>query len=82
MTRFWTKRTFIIVAGLIFGVLAALMTNWGNPPNMGICAACFLRDIAGAIGLHQASVVQFIRPEIIGFLLGAFITSYVWALLS
>ncbi len=76
LARFWTKRTFIIVAGLIFGVLAALMTNWGNPPNMGICAACFLRDIAGAIGLHQASVVQFIRPEIIGFLLGAFITSY------
>ena len=48
---------------------------WGNPPNMGICAACFIRDIAGALGLHRASVVQFIRPEIIGFVLGAFITS-------
>jgi YedE family putative selenium metabolism protein len=52
------------------------MTNWGNPPNMGICVACFIRDITGALGLHQASVVQYIRPEVIGFLLGAFITSF------
>jgi len=52
------------------------MTNWGNPPNMGICVACFLRDIAGAIGIHRAGVVQYIRPEIIGFVLGSFITSF------
>ncbi len=76
MKRLFTPRIRIIIAGLIFGVLAALMTNWGNPPNMGICVACFLRDVAGALGLHQASVVQYLRPEIIGFLLGAFITAY------
>jgi YedE family putative selenium metabolism protein len=70
------KRLFIIVAGLIFGVLGALMVNWGNPPNMGICVACFLRDIAGAIGIHRAGVVQYLRPEIMGFVLGAFITSF------
>lgn len=64
------------LAGLTFGVIAALMTNWGNPPNMGICIACFYRDIAGGLGLHRAAVVQYIRPEIIGFLLGAFITSF------
>jgi len=52
------------------------MVNWGNPPNMGICVACFIRDIAGALGLHQASVVQYIRPEVAGFLFGAFITSF------
>jgi len=52
------------------------MTKWGNPPNMGICVACFIRDVAGAIGLHRAGVVQYIRPEIIGFTLGAFITSF------
>ncbi|MCD5383389.1 YedE-related selenium metabolism membrane protein [candidate division WOR-3 bacterium] len=75
MSRFWSSRKWIILAGLIFGVLAALMTNWGNPANMGICVACFIRDIAGALGLHRASAVQYIRPEIIGFLLGAFITS-------
>ncbi|UCG10483.1 MAG: YedE-related selenium metabolism membrane protein [Dehalococcoidia bacterium] len=71
-----TPRFRIIIAGLVFGVLAALMTNWGNPPNMGICVACFLRDVAGALGLHRAAVVQYLRPEIIGFLLGAFITAY------
>ncbi|MBN1176290.1 MAG: YedE-related selenium metabolism membrane protein [Dehalococcoidales bacterium] len=70
------KKIFIIVGGVIFGVLGALMVNWGNPANMGICVACFLRDIAGAIGLHRAGVVQYIRPEIIGFILGAFITSF------
>jgi len=74
--RFFTKKTLIIIAGLIFGALGALMVNWGNPPNMGICVACFIRDTTGALGLHRAGVVQYIRPEIIGFLLGAFITSY------
>jgi YedE family putative selenium metabolism protein len=43
---------------------------------MGICVACFLRDIAGALKLHQASVVQYLRPEIIGFTLGALITAF------
>ena len=76
MRRFFMPKTLIILAGLIFGALGALMVNWGNPPNMGICVACFIRDIAGALGLHQASVVQYIRPEVVGFLLGAFITSF------
>jgi len=76
LKRLFTPRIRIIIAGLVFGVLAALMTNWGNPPNMGVCVACFLRDVAGALGLHRASVVQYLRPEIIGFLLGAFITAY------
>ncbi|MBN2240366.1 MAG: YedE-related selenium metabolism membrane protein [Dehalococcoidales bacterium] len=71
MQRFLKSRYIIIVAGVIFGVLAALMTNWGNPANMGICVACFLRDIAGAIGIHRAGVVQFLRPEIMGFVFGA-----------
>ena len=76
MRCFFKPKTLIILAGLIFGALGALMVNWGNPPNMGICVACFIRDIAGALGLHQASVVQYLRPEIPGFLLGAFITSF------
>ncbi|MBA7478109.1 hypothetical protein ES707_13530 [subsurface metagenome] len=76
MNRFWTPRTQIILAGLAFGTLAALSVNWGNPPNMGVCVACFIRDITGALGLHRAGVVQYIRPEIIGFVLGAFITAF------
>ena len=76
MNRLWTSRTKIILAGLIFGALGALVVNWGNPPNMGICVACFIRDIAGALGLHRAGVVQYIRPEIPGFVLGGFIAAY------
>ncbi len=62
----------IILAGGTIGVLAALLQYFGNPANMGICVACFERDIAGALGLHQAKVVQYLRPEIIGLGLGAF----------
>jgi len=43
---------------------------------MGICVACFYRDITGGLGLHRASVVQYLRPEIMGFVLGAFISAY------
>lgn len=75
LTRFFASRWGIILAGAAIGLLAALLQKWGNPPNMGICVACFERDIAGALGLHRAAVVQYIRPEIIGFVLGALIAA-------
>jgi YedE family putative selenium metabolism protein len=71
LTRFFASRWGIIVAGAVIGILAPLLQRLGNPPNMGICVACFERDIAGALGLHRADVVQYLRPEIIGFVLGA-----------
>lgn len=61
-----------MVAGGIIGILAVLSVRFGNPGNMGVCIACFLRDIAGGLGLHRAAVVQYIRPEIIGIIVGAF----------
>ncbi|MFC2022221.1 YedE family putative selenium transporter [Chloroflexota bacterium] len=76
MSRFWSPKTWIILAGLVMGILAALLVKWGNPPNMGVCVACFMRDIAGALGLHRAGVVQYIRPEIPGLVLGSFIAAY------
>lgn len=69
------KHKNMILAGLIIGGLSALLVKLGNPGNMGICVACFLRDISGALGFHSAGVVQFIRPEIIGLILGSFIAS-------
>jgi YedE family putative selenium metabolism protein len=42
---------------------------------MGICVACFVRDIAGALGLHRAGVVQYLRPEIMGFVLGSLLAA-------
>lgn len=72
---FLAKSKWIILGGLVFGILGALAVNWGNPNNMGICVACFLRDIAGGLKLQTSAVVQYLRPEIFGFALGAFGTS-------
>jgi hypothetical protein len=47
----------------------------GNPPNMGLCIACFERDIAGALGLHRPWDAAWVRPEIPGVLFGAFVAS-------
>ena len=63
----------VVLAGAVVGLAAVLLTAFGNPANMGFCIACFLRDIAGGVGLHSAAKVQYIRPEIIGLVLGAFI---------
>lgn len=65
----------IIFAGLAVGFIATLLVYLGNPANMGFCIACFIRDIAGAMGFHRAAVVQYMRPEIFGLVLGAFIIS-------
>jgi len=74
----FATRWGIISTGLFIGVFAALLQKWGNPGNMGICVACFERDIAGALGLHRAGVVQYIRPEIIGFVIGSLIAAYLF----
>ena len=79
--RYW----LIIVTGLIVGAAAVLLTAFGNPKNMGFCIACFLRDIAGALKFQTAGlsaetgtgIVQYVRPEIIGLVLGAFALSAV-----
>lgn len=61
----------MIVSGLIVGLVASLLVYFKNPGNMGVCMACFGRDIAGALGLHQATKLQYLRPEILGMVLGA-----------
>lgn len=71
----FSTTTGIVVTGLIFGVLAVWLQHSGNPGNMGICVVCFNRDIAGAVGLHRAAVVQYLRPEILGMVLGAFLAA-------
>ena len=65
----------LALAGVICGVVAACLAWFGNPANMAFCIACFIRDTAGALGLHSAEAVQYARPEIIGLVLGAFIIS-------
>ena len=76
----FVKRYGLLVGtGLAVGAAAVLLTYLGNPDNMGFCIACFLRDIAGALNLQRAGfdaeagtgIVQYIRPEIIGLVLGS-----------
>lgn len=72
----WFKEHWLILAtGVVVGLAALVLTANGNPGNMGFCIACFLRDIAGAVGMHSAGKVQYIRPEIIGMVLGAMIAA-------
>jgi uncharacterized protein len=72
----FASRWGIIGVGAIIGILAPVLQKLGNPANMGVCVACFERDIAGAIGLHRAAAVQYMRPEIIGFVFGSLIAAY------
>lgn len=71
------ENQFIILAGILIGIVASLLVYFGNPKNMGFCIACFIRDTAGGLGLHRAAAVQYIRPEIIGIVLSALILSVV-----
>lgn len=73
---FFESKKAMILTGAIIGVIAVILVKLGNPANMGFCIACFERDIAGGLGLHRAEVVQYIRPEIIGLVLGAFLMSF------
>ena len=67
----------LAIAGSVVGLAAIILTALGNPKNMGFCIACFVRDISGALKLHSAAVVQYMRPEVIGIVLGFFIISLV-----
>ncbi|MCX2717752.1 YedE family putative selenium transporter [Helicobacter sp. MIT 21-1697] len=64
-----------ILAGSVFGIIAPLLVYFGNPANMGMCAACFTRDISGSLGLHSVEVAQYMRPEIIAVVFGSLISA-------
>lgn len=64
-----------ILTGALIGAGAMLLSHYGNPPNTGLCISCFMRSTAGAIGLHDNIRLQYIRPEIMAIVLGAFFAS-------
>ena len=70
-----TEKIKLPLVGAIAAVISIILVLLGNPANMGFCIACFLRDIAGAVGLHSVSAVQYVRPEVIGIIFGALILS-------
>ncbi|MCL2361363.1 MAG: YedE family putative selenium transporter [Defluviitaleaceae bacterium] len=65
------------IVGALTAAISIALVLLGNPGNMGFCIACFLRDTAGALGLHGAVAVQYVRPEAIGIVIGALIVSLV-----
>lgn len=73
----YQQRLFLFGTGAAVGIAALWLMFAGNPPNMGFCIACFSRDIVGALGFHRASAVQYLRPEIIGIVLGAALAAMV-----
>ena len=73
----YTEKPKLIITGIIIGLAAVVLTLLGNPGNMGFCIACFLRDTAGAMHFHTAAIVEYVRPEIIGIIIGAFSISII-----
>ena len=71
------KKLGMPLVGVLTAAISITLVLCGNPGNMGFCIACFLRDTAGAVGLHRAALVQYVRPEIIGIIFGSFIVSLV-----
>lgn len=70
----WTLIS-VILSGVLLGVGGVVLEKFGNPFRTGVCVSCFMENIAGSLGLHANSRMQYIRPEVIGFILGAFLIS-------
>ena len=62
-----------IVTGAALGFGAVLLSLLGNPANSGICISCFMENLAGALQMQDNLRMSYIRPELIGFLLGSFL---------
>ncbi|MDZ4180362.1 MAG: YedE family putative selenium transporter [Coriobacteriia bacterium] len=69
----------VAVAGLVIGAGAAWLVSQGNPGNMGLCIACFNRDIAGSFGGAGFNMggVAYLRPEILGLVFGALGSAFI-----
>ncbi len=65
----------VMLAGGLLGLSGVWLAVLGNPQNSGICVSCFLENSAGALGLHDNARMQYLRPELIGFVLGSFFAS-------
>ena len=70
------NRIVLAVCGVVVAIVAIVLAAGGNPSNMAICIACFIRDTAGALNLQTTSTVQYLRPEIVGIVLGATIAAF------
>lgn len=70
------ERVILVVCGVVAAAVALMLASSGNPGNMAICIACFVRDTAGAMKLQTNETVQYLRPEIIGIIVGACVMAF------
>jgi YedE family putative selenium metabolism protein len=70
-----TRRKKFVLMGAVIGIGAVMLSYYGNPANTGLCVSCFMENVAGALRLHDNIRMQYLRPEIMGFVLGAFLMS-------
>jgi len=62
----------LALLGGFFAATAVGLVALGNPPATGLCASCFMVNVAGALGLHGSAAKSFLRPELPAVALGAF----------
>lgn len=70
---FLNSKKGLALVGVLVGLGMALLAFSGNPANMAMCAACFIRDMAGSMKLQTTETVQYFRPEIVGLVVGSFL---------
>jgi YedE family putative selenium metabolism protein len=75
MKKLFNQTSIVILSAFTLGVISVLLVYYGNPKNTGVCVSCFLENAAGALGLHPNPRMQYLRPELLGFLLGATISA-------
>jgi YedE family putative selenium metabolism protein len=71
--KFLSDTMLILASGIALGGLGAALALWGNPANSGICISCFLENLSGSLGLHGNMRMAYFRPELAGFVAGAFL---------
>ena len=64
-----------VITGIFLGVFGIGLDILGNPNNSGLCISCFLENIAGALHLHDNVRMSYMRPEIIGLVIGSFLVA-------
>ncbi len=68
----WVRaHPWVVFSGVLLGGLGSLLAALGNPANTGVCISCFLENAAGALALHGNPRMQYLRPELLGFVLGS-----------
>ncbi len=70
-----TRKKKFVLMGVVIAIGAVLLSYYGNPANTGLCVSCFMENVAGALRLHDNIRMQYLRPEIMGFVLGSFLFS-------